>query len=82
MKIINCSLCQSEIQVDKHCEDDPVNKAILYSGAANYFTIGYGSKFDGETWLIALCDECLSKLKPLEIEEYMYNTPLDFFSSE
>lgn len=69
MKAINCSLCGAEMKADP--DDCPVEKAMIYNGAANYFTIGYGSKFDEEVWLLALCDECLSKLKPLEIEEYM-----------
>ena len=65
--IVNCSFCGNKIVADY----EKLEKAMTDNGAINWFTIGYGSKFDGEQWLIALCDECLEKCVPLEKKDYL-----------
>lgn len=69
IKEIKCSFCQGKMELDpSDCEPE---KAIVYSGAVNWFSIGYGSKFDLEKWLLAICDECLEKVEPLKTEDIL-----------
>ena len=78
-----CSQCGKKIIIHRHMSParvdalkerekkaavSPLNDTAI-RGAMNWFTIGYGSDFDLECWLLLFCDECLEKMKPL----YSYN---------
>jgi len=67
MQKVKCSFCENTMEVD----DEPLDQAMVYSGGINWFTMGYGSKFDTESWLLAMCDDCLEKADPVKIIEYM-----------
>lgn len=80
MKRIKCSFCSTELELDKyhlHDKDLDLSKAITYGGAINWFTCGYGSKFDGEQLLLAICDVCLKKADILDRKEYLFNRRKD-----
>jgi len=64
---VQCSFCSTEMKVTGL----EMHKEIVYNGGVNWFTLGYGSRFDGEQWLIAICDECLEKCKPIKTKEYL-----------
>lgn len=69
---VNCSFCQKEMRVDQgRYKRIPLEEAMVYSGCINWNTIGYGSDRDGERWLLAICDDCLHKAKPLKKYDYM-----------
>ena len=52
-------------------DGEPPEVAMIYSGAVNWFAVGYGSRFDGERWLLAFCDECLEKMNPIKKDDYL-----------
>jgi len=69
LKKIKCSFCINEIEWDL---SDEISKAIIYDGACNWFTCGYGSKFDGEQLLLVICDICLAKADILKKKNYLF----------
>lgn len=71
---IKCSFCPNELEYDK---DLDLSTAVTYGGAINWFTCGYGSDFDGEQLLIAICDVCLEKADILDRKEYLFITRKD-----
>lgn len=70
MPKVKCSFCLKEIKI--HGIDSDITEDIISKGAVNNFTIGYGSQYDGEMWLLAICDECLTKAVPLKITDYLF----------
>lgn len=80
---VACSLCGKEIRwsvcptaphwhVDKEIRyRGSVTHGIIYGGEAGWYTLGYGSNFDGERWLLVFCDKCLESFKPAKIESYL-----------
>jgi len=77
-KVVQCSLCGGEMRVEITYipvgQEPDFDKEMIYSGAINWFCIGYGSDFDGEQWLLAVCDNCLHKATPLKKYNYMFPT--------
>lgn len=47
----------------------PLEEDVV-EGTVNWFEHGYSSDFDGETWLLCLCNACLQKMHPLKIWDY------------
>ena len=70
MSKVKCSFCLKEIEVKGI--DENITKDIVLKGAINNFTIGYGSQYDGEMWILAICDECLTKAVPLKKIDYLF----------
>ena len=59
MNKASCILCNSEIQI-VNFTDDP-NDRFANEGICETIEIGYGSKFDGTTIKIVLCDKCIEE---------------------
>lgn len=58
--IKNCMCCGKDIKLI-HGDISKPEDACWLNGSVNKFTIGYGSKFDGDVYIIALCDDCIDK---------------------
>ena len=66
-----CSLCGKEVvRIDPTRKDIPLEEDML-DGAAGWLSHGYGSNFDGESWLMCFCNECLMKMKPIKLFDYL-----------
>lgn len=74
-KVVPCSICGKELKVEttyvRPGEEPALDKEFVYSGAINWWTIGYGSDFDCEKWLIAICDICHRNIKALAVVNYV-----------
>lgn len=57
---MNCIICDSEI---KPIEDSNDEKGMWLDGIVDKISANYGSKFDGDMFLIAVCDNCLESKK-------------------
>ena len=55
-----CVCCEKEITPLASSKCDPAN-AMWHDGVVDRIGAGYGSKFDGDVFLIAICDDCISK---------------------
>jgi len=72
LKEIKCSFCPNVLKVMNLEENkEELEKAVVYGGAINWFTIGYGSDLDGKIFLLAICDDCLRKTTPLDCKHYL-----------
>ena len=69
MRKAKCSFCPNEVEWT--CGDN-IEEAMVYGGACNWFTCGYGSKFDGEQLLIVICDVCLEKADIRDRKDYLF----------
>src|SRR5574340_1662159 len=67
MKDIKCSFCGAPMkeEFDADLPIEQIDTSMIHKGAVNWFTCGYGSGFDTFQFLLAICDECLDKCKPL-----------------
>lgn len=62
-RILNCIICDKEI---KEIYPSSQNKENWYNGmfsggAVDQIVVNYGSIFDGDKFVICICDECLTK---------------------
>ena len=66
MKPVNCLICNNPVQSLTKLDGD-INK-LHYIGIVGKVTMGFGSKFNGQTLRIAICDKCIEQkqLKPIE----------------
>ena len=79
LKKVKCSFCPDEVEVDDHlCDkEQDLSVSIVYAGTINWFPCGYASDFDGETFLLAICDECLKKADILGKKKYLFTKRKD-----
>jgi hypothetical protein len=73
MEEVKCSFCGADMEIDTETSgprEIKPEEAMVYCGGINWFTLGYGSKFDLEQWLLAICDGCLENCKPLKKKDY------------
>lgn len=56
---LNCICCGKVIEQQYRLPTDGVEDGIWDGGAAARLNPGYGSKLDGYSYLIAVCDECI-----------------------
>ncbi len=84
--IVHCSLCGKEIHTDSMEPRDLGNPKQVFdsiqcsmtdTGSLSWFDHGYGSDFDGESWLVAFCDECLAKMTPVVKTGYLFSDQRD-----
>ena len=80
-KKVKCSFCPNEVEVlesePPFFPNDDLSNAIVYDGTINWFPCGYGSDFDGEQFLIAICDVCLKKADILGKKKYLFTKRRD-----
>ncbi len=57
-----CVSCQCEVHPIYDIEEKPENGMWL-NATVGRFTANYGSIFDGDEFVIAVCDACMSELK-------------------
>jgi hypothetical protein len=84
--IMNCMYCViCEKRMESHDSDfdpfkDDHNKINLSGGAIGQLQVNYGSKFDGDVLIIAICDKCITtKLNShtlLYIDNYMFKSDI------
>ena len=55
----NCIKCGKSIKPVWEKFNFPVNQEAWGGGVVNEITAGYGSNFDGNTFIIAICDKCI-----------------------
>ena len=92
-----CIKCETELKVlypESHNALKPESQMYL-GGSVDKFTCGYGSKFDMDSFIIAICDDCLSKCekypkrklndqmktqtKEIKVDGVKYHVPLTGF---
>lgn len=56
---IHCICCDAEIKLLDHFDDDPISSNIWRDGIVQEISAGYGSDWDGDVYLIGICDKCL-----------------------
>ena len=73
-KKYKCSFCKKNEVEYKYFDKEKITpeKGIIFNGAINWFTAGYGSKFDGKQFLLAICDECLKECIPISIKDCFF----------
>lgn len=63
MQEVACINCDTEIKRDPEWSKGfPIHEAVTNNGTINTFSCGFGSKYDMNTYIIGICDECLEKL--------------------
>jgi len=61
-KTTKCAFCEKELQlVFNDFSARKIHKALWDKGTAFNFTANYGSEFDGNTYAMAICDECIKR---------------------
>ena len=68
MKCIFCKINIKEIEKSRKPDGGMYFDAVVDSISANY-----GSKFDGDIFLIAMCDECIENENVKKIGNYLDN---------
>lgn len=60
---VTCLTCDTVIKrsEDYPCEDSPIHQSMIDGGNVNTFSCGFGSRFDMDTYIIGICDDCLEK---------------------
>lgn len=54
-----CCICKKELDIEEsYLAEDPI-ETIVYGGTMFKISPQYGSKFDMQTMVLSLCDECL-----------------------
>lgn len=61
IKCIKCGKLLTPHYLDNTDSDNPLIQ-IWDGGSVNCISFSYGSKLDGDSFIIALCDECTTKL--------------------
>ena len=63
---MKCFCCGSGVEPLYKSTDE---KGMWNNGVVDKISVNYGSKFDGESFLIAICDNCIEsrkqRLKPI-----------------
>lgn len=73
-----CIVCDNDIkQLDKPLPASKSWQGMYSDGIVDVISAGYGSKLDGDMFVIAICDKCINK-KTLEgkahfVGDYMMN---------
>jgi len=64
-RVRKCIICGKELTEILPSETpQPLNNSMWNDGIVDIISIGYGSKFDGDQYIIAICDDCIeSKLE-------------------
>jgi uncharacterized membrane protein len=63
MKKYNCVVCDNVINEIDYGIDAKDENRMWNEGVVEKITAGFGSKFDLDSFLIAICDECIEKKK-------------------
>ena len=63
MMKLKCVCCEKNLESlwFESLQIDYPEQGIWSGGASSKMEIGYGSVFDGETFVIAFCDECIKE---------------------
>lgn len=57
---INCIRCGAEIEtIHEHDDNSKPEQEMWGGGVVDVIAANYGSKHDGEMYLIAVCDNCI-----------------------
>lgn len=77
MKTVNCSFCGKELEIlhEKGADLPDLVYTMIGDGGVNWFGLGYGSGYDMRELMLAICDGCLDKCKPVAWREYGPNGP-------
>jgi hypothetical protein len=59
LNVCHCCLCKKELNIEEsYLAEDPT-ETIVYDGTMFKISPQYGSKFDMQSIVLSLCDECL-----------------------
>jgi hypothetical protein len=62
---MQCIVCGKELTIVQKFSEDPAYSSWA-GGTVEWVYCGYGSRYDGEKFLVGLCDDCLAaKREPL-----------------
>jgi len=73
---VNCSFCDKELKrLDPGVPNtlQKLTSLMFDGGGVGEISLNYGSKHDGDTYGITLCDECISKLTKEQKIIFLYN---------
>lgn len=72
---LKCICCGTNVQLlDLGCESDsPPEHGMWEDGMVDKVTAGYGSKFDCDRFLIAMCDSCIEEKVKDDTLVFLYN---------
>jgi hypothetical protein len=77
---IPCICCGKSLEVERLANDDPeeftvniVDRRGFDGGMAARISCGYGSRLDGNVYMIAICDSCARKKQKEGLLTYVYN---------
>lgn len=71
-----CICCGKRIKKEHYASDITqynVNHTNMSGGTAARIECGYGSRLDGDMYIIAICDDCLTKTKASKRITYLGN---------
>ena len=61
---VRCVICSKKLfGAFVGAENTEINSAPIHDGTAFEWKIGYGSSYDGDTFIFGLCDSCIDKKK-------------------
>lgn len=67
-----CIVCDKEIKCLYDNPADEELEGLLNGGITGILYAGYGSKLDGDIYVIAICDECVKEKELVYIGNYMF----------
>ena len=74
MKIKHCICCKKEIkEIHEASEHVKEWEGMWSGGIVERISAGYGSRLDGNMYLLAICDDCIIEKKLKYIGNYMIN---------
>ena len=59
---VTCLTCDTIIKKNEEFPEHPIHQSMIDGGNVNTFSCGFGSRFDMDTYVIGICDDCLEKL--------------------
>jgi len=73
---INCCFCDKKITrlySNKVNTLERLTDLMYKGGGVAEISLGYGSKFDGDTYFIPICDDCISQMTKDQKIFFIYN---------
>lgn len=66
-----CSLCGELLKIDANTIENGISDAFIINGNVIRFVASYGSKFDGNEYVLIICDACLEHdIEPIKETQY------------
>jgi len=79
---VNCVVCGKQIYHENASNDDKLENCNWSSGSVTKLETCYGSNFDGDEYIIGICDECIKRKNKTGDIIFLKDTLLNYSDDE